>query len=1243
MHKVRKTKVKEMKVNATRNKYSKYYEKLEINEKLIIYITNRPVNISGNSYAIFNELIDRPDYEDLMHYWVVSKRKVQDEEKTDKCLKHPRVSLIKVGTFKYLETLATAKYIVYERQLPTFFMKKKGQICINAWDEIPLRKIGIDENTKSTAQIWNTQKNFYACDYLISPNRFTTDTIFQAYNLKGLFSGTVVEAGHLSNSLLGREEREPLIRRLERELNCSLKGRKIILYSPAARKIDGKYLDNSKVIQKHVSKIKKELPEDYVILTKLEPADSESFVNKKIDFLLAPDELENRKLFAVADILIADYNNMFMEFLGTGRPFLFFDYDRERCGIDEEAYIPIDSLPGPICTNVKQLAAKIKSIESVKEEYKDAYKKFADVYAPYNDGLAAVRVVNIIFGGNALREEYKQYTYKTDHGKRKVLVHIGLLNQISDRELCFHVLKGIDYDKNTVVVDGNDVYAYQPEFAKINQDILVVNSRFEKNKTFFEKKALQDSRNIKVKTKLFNREFKSMYGGIEFNTVIDTVGKKSVWMNAFCSLKDTEKILMVNQWKNTREALEEYTEYLDKITVIDGDGELSAIDPKITCIPKQGFIESAGIHPLNVLFLSAFDSTNYVFVNLIKVLTARGHHCTVVVKDKDDAINNKMYIQENIPFIEIDEFNMKLVSFVDFVFSAPLRYDCYNNLYKKLNAADKFIITFASLFSSIVMGVNPDLALAIGSSKFDEFEENGLKYNLVAIGNPQYDKLIRLRQQLPERDINNIKNVLIIEQGAYPYGHVGKTQLADVLCHIARSNPDKTFTVKPRYLPSEKGKQLHVLSEHLYDYIDNRPENLILLDEPVVLEDIMQDFDAAITTWSTAYLDAAILGLPIILIEGLDSTDVYNVRRQRIQAAYDRLKHSGCVVHFKELYENPLPLRFVDEKYLSEEIYDPHNPCVPKILEILEYLYRELIVTEKRWKNIYQFEFSEFKEKSREVPLIDVKSSEFQNRKRLFNETNKLLQKFIFENRCMGQVMDISPIYKIWDYNVAEETDRSEINDALKALKEETNAVRDRFFTDHFDMACEDRILQDYYFQWLFMNKRYREILNYNGVLICPESLYFYRAVVLYMQHHYKSGTQYMAKFLEISGQKETKDLRKDMALSAYLWKGRLGKYLILYYLDKYQAYEAIGAIDSQNAIYQQDIMLYYRVKSLIRRGMEKEALDMCREYSQTMLKKSKTRNIKQRIKYFVGKQFYGKTEALVKTAKENLKSNRTV
>ncbi len=1234
----RKNNSKAFKGNDARNQYSKYYEKMQIQENIVLYRINCPTNISGTPYIIFQELIQRKEYDSLIHYWVLSSKKDHDDYKIQTYDKNPRVKFIMIGTLAYFELLAMAKYIIYDNSLPTFFMKKEGQVCVNAWDETPLQHIGAHVRKKSSAMIWTTQKNFYSCDYFVSPNRYTTEKVMDAYYINGLFPGTIIEAGSLV-STLHQINKQDVIKRIETKLGCILEGKKIILYTPSARKVKGNYIDNSKNIKQNVVKFQQSIGKDYIILTKLELKDYDCFKNKKSDILLAPQELEHNELFCIADILVTDYNNLFFEFLYTGRPIIYFTYDREKSGIDQESYLSLDTCPGSVCINIKQLKEAVESIGNGSYDYRERYEQFTTLYAPYNDGHAAKRVIDIIFKKEQTIRT--NYTYKDNTNKKIILLHMDILNQIAERELCFHILRTIDYSQCIAVVDGNDSYSYYHEFSEISDNIRIVNSKIENNKTSHERKQLKNSSHIKDDhlITLFHREFYSMYGGIRFDSIIDTIGLNGIWMNAFSSLDGCEKVLMINQKESTNEFLKVYAGYMDRIMVVNGDEKTLGVDSRITSISKQDFIEMCGIKSLNVLFISAFDSTNYVFVNLIKDLTARGHRCTVVVKDKEDAINNKMYKQEKIPFIEIEEFDMKLVGIYDFVFSAPLKYDCYKTLYKKLNSANKYIITFASLFSSIVMGVNPDLALSIGKSKFDEFEENGLRYNQIAIGNPQYDKLVRLKKNTIQKDRSKIQKVIMIEQGAYPYGKKGKSQLANVLCQMARNNPDITFTVKPRYLPSEKGKQLHVISEHLYDFIEEKPDNLILLTEPVVLEDIIQDFDAAMTTWSTAYLDAAILGLPIIMIDGLDSIDVFNVRKQRIQAAYDRLTYSGCVVHYETLYQNPLPFKMVDEDYLCEEIYDPYNPCVPRILELLEFLYLKLIITDKRWKNIHQFEFIDFFDQFENIPLIDINSNEYKCRKRLFSESNKILQKFIFENRCMGQVMDINRIKQIWEYPVNNSTSKEEISSAIKQLLQITEEIKTEFFTNHFDMVCQDRILQDYYFQWLFMNNKYHEILNYNDILICPESLYFYRAVILYKKHLYKRGTKYIVMFFQISAKKECKDLRKDMTISSYLWKGRLGKYLILYYLDRYGAYEVIESIDPQNVIYQRDIMLYYRVKSYTIRGMLAEAIKICEEYSHIMIKKTKTKSLKRRVKYYVGKLFYKRTEGLVQAAKLRLKN----
>lgn len=1242
MPKKRNTEIKAIKRNAGRNHYSRYVKNSDVNENIVLYKINGGANAVGATYALFRQLIDHPNHMNLIHYIIVDDKKVHDQDKYQRLLKHSRVKLIKTGTLNYFKALASAKYIVYNNILPTFFLKKVGQVCINLWEETPFKKLGIHVNTKFAGAIWNAQKNFYDCDYLISPNSYTTKTLFSAYQLEELYQGTVIEAGALSSAKLHSMEEERLIKKLERELECNLQGKKIILYAPSTRKSGKRFIDSSKMIVNHVKRLEKELSKDYVVVAKVETTDYDA-VSRRKDIHLLPSYYEKSDVLPITHCLVTDYNNLFFDYLNVGKPIVFFLHDRENSEIDQEAYLSLDSLPGPICTNMKSVAKTILNGNIEFAKYHQAYDAYVDQYAPLNDGLVMERVVNIIFDGHHYDGQYvKKHSNKN---KNRILLHIGMLNNITERELCYRFLREVDYEKNIVVVDGNDIYPYYKEFTRIHPNIVIVNSRFEKNKTYFEKRYLKDSNRLADKKgkSLYERELRSMYGNIQFDTIIDTVGKETAWMNVFSGISNVKKRLIFIQkaeLEETKDYLTKYASYMDEVKVIDGDTVLSQIDDKIVTIPRTELDLQSQTHPLNVLFISAFDSTNYVFVNLIKELTKRGHHCTVVVKDKKDDINNKMYLQENISFIEISEYDMKLVNLVDFAFSAPLKYACYNTLYKRLNGANKFIITFASLFSSIVMGVNPDLALAIGSSKFDEFEENGLRYNLVAIGNPQYDRLIQMRNNTEPKSLDQIKKVLIIEQGAYPYGKKGKTQLAKVLCHIAKENPEISFTIKPRYLPSEKGKQLHVLSEHLYDFIDDKPDNLILLEEATVLEDIILDYDAGITTWSTAYLDAALLGLPLILIDGLDSIDVYNVRNHRINAAYDRLRHSGCVVHYEELYHQPLPFRIVDEQYLGEEIYEPDSPCVPRVMELLEYLYRELIVTDMRWKHIHQFTFDGLVGMAQDISLIEVGSNEYRCRKRLFHQVNTILQKFIFENRCMAQVMDIAAIYPYWTYEVKESTTPEEITATIQSLRKTTDKIKDNFFQQHFDLVCSDRILQDYYFQWLFQNKEYKKILNYNDTLICPESLYFYRGVVLYKRFRYGLGTKYMAQFYDISAKKECKDLRKDMNISAYLWKGRIGKYMILYSLDKYGAYEVITALDPQNTIYQSDIMLYYRVKSYIKQGMYEEAVFTCKEYNKTMLKMSKTKNLKLRIKYMIGKFFYRRTEALLQDAKEKTKQS---
>jgi len=222
----------------------------------------------------------------------------------------------------------------------------------------------------------------------------------------------------------------------------------------------------------------------------------------------------------------------------------------------------------------------------------------------------------------------------------------------------------------------------------------------------------------------------------------------------------------------------------------------------------------SGARRLNVLFIGGFDSTNYAYVELVHELVARGHECRVVVENERDIVNNKMFISAGIPMRPLSEFSAEDLRSVDFVVSGPFLRPPARALLDAVYEQRTFLVSFANLFSSVTMWISPDLVFASSERKFEEFAVSGISYNMVAVGNPQYDPLVRARKDRPRVALDEIRNVLFVDQGAYPLGEVGKRQLAETLVNLAKNNPEMTFHIKACYLPQEDGDHMHNVADH---------------------------------------------------------------------------------------------------------------------------------------------------------------------------------------------------------------------------------------------------------------------------------------------------------------------------------------------------------------------------------------------------------------------------------------------
>ena len=521
--------------------------------------------------------------------------------------------------------------------------------------------------------------------------------------------------------------------------------------------------------------------------------------------------------------------------------------------------------------------------------------------------------------------------------------------------------------------------------------------------------------------------------------------------------------------------------------------------------------------------MGVFDSMNAVLAPLVLELEKRGHNVTVVVSDEHDAISTKAFKNNGVSVRDAEDFNTNELDQIDAVIAAPLRMRVYRRI---LSGIDKRCIptfSFATLFSSVLMKMRADVVFTIGTDKFKEFEDNYLNYRCIAVGNPQYDTLVPYRKK--GVDPEDIHKILIVDQGGYPYGEKGKQQLADTLISIATKNPSIEFKIKPRYLKSERGIQIHTSSEHLSDYIKVWPDNLTEYDVPTDLEKIAPEYDAMITTWSTAFMDALVLDMPLILISGLSSLDVFDVRKQRIAEAYGNLERTGCVYNYKDLIETDDVInkfKKADASYTERTIFHAGETASDKIAKIIEYYCNNISGNGLELLEKKQITYDNFVANPDCFGTCRI-NTEIQSFKNIaIRRHNLFLQDCVYINRCMGNVLDLSSIakdepgfdqYKSWE----------DLKPAVKEWEQQFEHIRSEYFSreDIREKVQQDLILQDYYFEWLYNTKQYAMITDYNGTILAEGSYYYYLARINLDSGNREKAFDLLGKYLVITESRE--------------------------------------------------------------------------------------------------------------------------
>jgi CDP-glycerol glycerophosphotransferase len=235
-------------------------------------------------------------------------------------------------------------------------------------------------------------------DLLLSPNPFSTPILRRAFR----YQGEICESGYPRNDVLSGPGAEATAAAVRARLAIPA-GKRVVMYAPTWR--DNQYYASGRYrfdFRLDLEQAWQRLGQDYVILLRghhhmaddVPAGRRPGFVKNVTDY---PDISE---LFLATDAVITDYSSVMFDFAPTGRPILFFTYDLEEYRDDLRGfYFDLEAeAPGPLLATSAEVVEAVASLDTVARQYREPYQAFAAKFCPLDDGKAAARACDRIFG-----------------------------------------------------------------------------------------------------------------------------------------------------------------------------------------------------------------------------------------------------------------------------------------------------------------------------------------------------------------------------------------------------------------------------------------------------------------------------------------------------------------------------------------------------------------------------------------------------------------------------------------------------------------------------------------------------------------------------------------------------------------------------------------------------------------------------------------------------------------------------
>lgn len=520
----------ESKVTRLTTHYGEYLETLPVNDKVIFYDSHLGKFASCNPLAMFNYLVEHPVYREYLHVWAID-----DPERVPvEIPPMTNVVIVQRHSDLFIRYLATAKYLISNSILPQYFVRRPEQKCLATWHGTPLKTLGKQQQYKFQEHK-RAQRFFLQSTHIISPNPHTTGILLDSYDLRHMMTGMLAETGYPRLDLTLNVSDK---RRSELRERLGVSGdRPVVLYAPTWR-------GTLETVSYEVARAKSDLKylaeqhECDLIFRGHHLLESVLGSNEDLGCKVVPDSIDTNELLSIVDVLITDYSSILFDFLATGRPILLYAYDEEEYKRERGLYFSMDELPGDKCSDVESLSGRLAAVLKLGARDQKRILEAREKFNPHDDGMAAVRVSEFFFN-----DDTSHVVDSGPRGKIKLLMQGGGFKRNGITTSFLNLLKHIDRSLADITVAiSPEVIEHDPEclelFSRVPQDVAVVARHGPMVMTWEERwlrrhyeksrHELNDEQQMIIR-RLYDREFKRVFGGANFDVVVAFSGYDHLW------------------------------------------------------------------------------------------------------------------------------------------------------------------------------------------------------------------------------------------------------------------------------------------------------------------------------------------------------------------------------------------------------------------------------------------------------------------------------------------------------------------------------------------------------------------------------------------------------------------------------------------------------------------------------------------------------------------------------------------